>query len=125
MADSAQGLWERISDFASRNRKTILYTVGATTVLIAAGGAYYYYQLQSQQGESSGKKKKKGKKKQREDEESQVHEDERMTTIEDEEGLPQITDDSISALPLEVVRQSYVTYADTERICITIQNCRE
>ena len=73
---SGTGLWDRISDFATRNRKTIFYTVGATTVLITAGGVWYYYQSQNgKDGDSEAKRKKtRGKRKQKQptaDEESQ------------------------------------------------------
>jgi len=124
VSDSTQGIWDRISDFASRNRRTILYTVGATTVLVTAGGVWYYYQLQSQKDETTEKKKKSKKRKQKQqsqqgasDEESQVqsspgtgsswvvgaNEEEKKTTVEDEDSLPEISEDSLNALPLEVV----------------------
>jgi hypothetical protein len=59
-------LWGRLSDFASRNRKTILYTVGATTVLVTAGGVYYYYS-QGKRDAEAGKEKRKGKGKKKKD----------------------------------------------------------
>ena len=51
-------LWDRITDFASRNRKTILYSIGATTILITAGGIWYYYQTQETKEEKKRKPRK-------------------------------------------------------------------
>jgi len=73
-ASSGLSLWDRITNFASRNRKTIIYTVAAITIVFTAGGVYYYTQQREAGPVTEGKKKQRKKRKQKEtsaDEESQ------------------------------------------------------
>jgi len=68
-------VWDRITDFASRNRKTIIYTVAAITIVFTAGGVYYYTQQKEADLVTEGTKKQKKKRKQKQtsaDEESQI-----------------------------------------------------
>src|SRR5438045_6095554 len=82
-ASSTSSLWDRLTDFASRHRRTIIYTTVTATFIIGAGGIWYY--VQQQQGDKDkdieGKrkrdkssKKKKGKQNVVTDEEKQVEE---------------------------------------------------
>lgn len=66
-------LWDRITDFASRNRKTIIYTTAAFTILFTAGGVWYYTQRSDKDSEGKRKKEKRKKKQKQSsvDEESQ------------------------------------------------------
>jgi mitochondrial import receptor subunit TOM70 len=60
---TSSSLWDRITDFASRNRKTIIYTTAAFTILFTAGGIYYYTQRNDKGSEGEAKRKREKKKK--------------------------------------------------------------
>jgi mitochondrial import receptor subunit TOM70 len=117
-ATTSSSLWDRITDFASRNRKTIIYTTAAFTILFTAGGVYYYTQRNDKGSEGEAKRKREKKKKKPKqsptDEESQepigrklrgeifVTLGERQTTVEDEAELPEISEEILKGLSLEV-----------------------
>ena len=60
---ASSSLWDRITDFASRNRKTIIYTTAAFTILFTAGGVWYYTQRHREGSEAEAKPKREKKKK--------------------------------------------------------------
>ena len=62
-ATASSSLWDRITDFASRNRKTIIYTTAAFTILFTAGGIWYYTQRNERGSETEAKSKREKKKK--------------------------------------------------------------
>ena len=77
---TTSSLWDRITEFATRNRKTIIYTTAAITVLVTAGGVYYYTQRgEGGDGEAKRKREKGSRKKKQKqttsDEESQLNGD--------------------------------------------------
>ena len=59
-ASSTSSLWDRLTQFASRHRRTIIYTTVTATFIIGAGGIWYY--VQQQQGDkgqdAEGKRKR-------------------------------------------------------------------
>lgn len=114
---STSSLWDRITDFASRNRKTIIYTTAGLSILVTAGG-YYYYSQRRAKDDSEGKRKReksarKKKSKTTNDEESQtngtsfgsVDSGEKRTTVEEDpesQPLPDVTEESVQSLSAEV-----------------------
>lgn len=72
-ATPSSSLWDRLTDFASRNRKTIIYTTAAFTILFTAGGVWYYTQRSEKDLEGRRKREKRNKKQKQTtgDEESQ------------------------------------------------------
>ena len=75
----SSSLWDRITEFVSRNRKTVIYSTAAITVLVTAGGVYYYTQRRPAGDDSDSKRKREKsarKRKQKEpaaDEENQLN----------------------------------------------------
>jgi mitochondrial import receptor subunit TOM70 len=76
---TTSSLWDRITEFATRNRKTLIYTTAALTVLVTAGGVYYYTHRGEvgSDAESKRKREKNARKKKQKasvaDEESQLN----------------------------------------------------
>jgi mitochondrial import receptor subunit TOM70 len=114
---STSSLWDRITDFASRNQKTIIYTTAGLSILVTAGG-YYYYSQRHAQDDSEGKRKReksvrKKKQKNTNDEESltngmppgPVDSGEKRTTVDEDpesQPLPEVTEESVQSLSAEV-----------------------
>jgi mitochondrial import receptor subunit TOM70 len=80
-ASSTSSLWDRLTEFASQHRRTIIYTTVTATFIIGAGGIWYYVQQQqsdkdkdadSKRKREKNSKKKKAKQNPVDDEENQV-----------------------------------------------------
>jgi len=79
-ASSPSSLWDRLTEFASHHRRTIIYTTVTATFVIGAGGIWYYVQQQGDKekdAEGRRKREKSAKKKAKKqtvvnDEEKQV-----------------------------------------------------
>lgn len=128
-ASSTSSLWDRLTDFASRHRRTIIYTTVTATFIIGAGGIWYYVQQQGEKDkDTEGKrkrekssKKKKGKQNVVNDEENQIEQKPNGTipwrkskltagevppspaVQEEKESLPEITDEIVKTLSPEVL----------------------
>jgi len=59
-ASTTVSLWDRVTDFVSRNQKPIIYAAAATTIVITAGGIWYFTQAESKKKPKrvGGKKKR-------------------------------------------------------------------
>ena len=79
VSTSAPSFWDRITDFASRNRKAIIYTTAATTILITAGGVWYYTWRSSEDADAEAKPKR----------EKSARKKRQKQTSSDEEAQPQ------------------------------------
>jgi import receptor subunit TOM70 len=127
-ASPPSSLWDRITEFATRNQKAIIYTTAGITILVTVGGYWYYTQRPPKDGEAEGKRKREKsarKKKQKPtDEESQTN-GEKRTTVEEENELPDITEESVQSLSPEVFPHTTSLTPDPKRIRFIIQECWE
>ena len=146
---SSSTVWDRVTDFASRHRNAIIYTTAAVTILVTAGGVWYYTtQRDTDSSSISGKqpKRERGQRKRNgrqgwTDEENQsdgtflvlvfklTGGEQKRTTVEEEkqeeeEPLPDVTEESLSVLPLEVslllIMPLKLIHKETKGICITV-----
>ncbi|GAM91010.1 hypothetical protein ANO11243_090570 [Dothideomycetidae sp. 11243] len=107
VANSTSSLWDRISTWASEN-KAAVYTIAGVTLVVTGAGAVYYFSGSSSPSEevAAGKKKaRKDKKKAKKDLEKGDAEEKSASepkvprpTVEAEEELPQLTEESVAAL---------------------------
>ena len=108
-------VWDRLTNWAARH-KTIIYTTAATSIIITAGGIWYYTQRKDIESEEKRKREKSARKKKQKN----VAEDERTMNgihmsdvlivgpkdpkLEEEiKSLPDVTEESVKALSLEVL----------------------
>lgn len=57
-AVASSSVWDRLTEFASRNRKTIIFTTAAFTILFTAGGIWYYAQRNGNGADAEAKRKR-------------------------------------------------------------------
>ncbi|TKX20888.1 mitochondrial import receptor subunit tom70 [Elsinoe australis] len=108
IADDSSSLWDRITSWAADNKSTV-YTLAGVTLVVTSAGAIYYLSSSTPSDEASAEKRKarKEKKKAKKD----VEKGEKSTpekqattakpptaTVEAEEELPQVTEESVGAL---------------------------
>ncbi|KAG8625517.1 hypothetical protein KVT40_007268 [Elsinoe batatas] len=105
IAESSSSLWDRITLWAADNKGTV-YTLAGVTLVISSAGAIYYFSNSSSSDGATGEKRKskKDKKKAKKEAEKLAVEKEAAptkppaATVEAEEELPQVTEESVGAL---------------------------
>ncbi|KAF2151487.1 mitochondrial precursor protein [Myriangium duriaei CBS 260.36] len=107
VANSTSSLWDRISTWAADNKGTVYTIAGITLVVTGAGAVYYYSGSSAPSDEAAAEKKKARKDKKKAKKDLEKGESDRKqpsetkppsATVEAEEELPQITEESIGSL---------------------------
>ena len=101
---AGSGVWDRFTSWASEN-KTVVYTVAGITFIATSAGVIYYLSspaTQSDQNLKKSKKEKKRARKEAEDATSRLDPSGSQPSVEPEEELPQVDENSVASLSEEV-----------------------
>ena len=94
-ASSTSSLWDRLTDFASRHRRTIIYTTVTATFIIGAGGIWYYVQQQGEKDKDiEGKRKRERSSKKKKGKQNVVNDEEKQVDEKSNGTVPWIKDES-------------------------------